>query len=625
MLVSSDLIANYFANINVGINFDYLIDEQIIRESRYIGRGQLCPSDPENRLVDRLGSLNVPELRRLMTERFYDPQVMRNALCVISAIFYSSEDDDNNEVSKRRRIKMWIRNLKRIGAESVYGYAFRGYLEGNVTQRQEDAIFVIKVPRDPKNDLLHELFIGLHLNRLRRLTPNFVYTFGGFKCSYPFIDNGNNVVAWCNSERVATVNYVLNETILPSLSFREYTVRSSFQSWLSKYLQVLYALSIANRELGFTHYDLHYENVLVKSPEKLYSIPYVVEGRREYINSDGIAMIIDFGRSNINLIGYNYGAYNLREIGVQVDTFPLTDAYKLLMFSMSEMNEDNFNEAAEILKFFTDEEPRAFVSQQRNNNYVLPYFTSLKTIPLTSLINYIKTILPVYIKDIITSLPKYELASCAGLCLTDDQVKTTINVNTISADTIFEFYDVMLRLQNQDNKENEINLLRESFHPYHKDAIAKANDQYKNIVVEIQTILNTFPKGVIITDKKLIELFSNALLNDYRRYVTEAAKLYDLLEELSMYKDAIIYVLQFYVENIDFFKSELQNVYSTLTNAILTFIGKIVNKITIDSEFIETFRNNSDTNLYLRTNLKFSWWWLDLPLFVQILSDIAQF
>jgi hypothetical protein len=65
--------------------------------------------------------------------------------------------------------------------------------------------------------------------------------------------------------------------------------------------QVLCAISIASQKIGFTHYDLHTDNIMIKKTKDDVAITYELEGGTFVIPTFGyIAIIIDFGFSFTN-------------------------------------------------------------------------------------------------------------------------------------------------------------------------------------------------------------------------------------------------------------------------------------------------------------------------------------
>src|SRR5437667_11099470 len=84
----------------------------------------------------------------------------------------------------------WLKNLRKL-SRGVECYTYRADLD-NV-----DNVFVIKEPRTDKTGLIHEYFIGRHMNKLRQFIPNFAYIYAAFTCSPVTQTEGPEIKQWC--------------------------------------------------------------------------------------------------------------------------------------------------------------------------------------------------------------------------------------------------------------------------------------------------------------------------------------------------------------------------------------------------------------------------------------------
>jgi hypothetical protein len=143
------------------------------------------------------------------------------------------------------------------------------------------AILLKEPPRDNRDSFSNELRVGLQLNKLRNTIPNFVYTYGKVAGRNR---NGN------------TQEYIILEHV-PGITLSLYT--GSFRKHLCYTLQVILALEIAYHELGFTHYNAHRRNIVLKklSQKKLIRYGDVL------IETDRVPIIIDVGRSYTRATG----------------------------------------------------------------------------------------------------------------------------------------------------------------------------------------------------------------------------------------------------------------------------------------------------------------------------------
>lgn len=333
---------------------------------------KICPVSALNL---RLDEINSEEYINHLQHNFYNPAVMLAASCVVDAVIYGD---------KSLIIRQHFEDLKRIGAESVSGYALSSSF-GDAKNA-----FILKVTRDSLkgnvqnsksfDELLHEYFIGRYGTnqlRLKYNILNFAYIMGMFKCSLPVIGNNKEVVSFCN-ENSFRGEYLVYENIIPAVSMKDFIKdpKTTFLDWLNCYMQVLYALNTANQVTGFTHYDLHTDNVLIrKFSDEPVALPYKTErGLIEYIYTTNIATIIDYGRSFIYHQNQPYGVAGLEEYGASSrEPFFLYDAFKLLVFSLSYAYQykktEMVNKISEIFAFFNIADPLTFTLGPNRDNY----------------------------------------------------------------------------------------------------------------------------------------------------------------------------------------------------------------------------------------------------------------
>ncbi len=128
-------------------------------------------------------------------------------------------------------------------------------------------------------------------------------------------------------------------------------------------MQVVYALDMGERYVGFTHYDLHTQNVLVREITKPVQIEYEFLGKKLYLKTVcGISTIIDYGRSRITYNDKPYGAVLNQEWGSDYrDSFPLSDIFKLLVdiayIAKSKQKTELYPMLNTLFKFFINYEP----------------------------------------------------------------------------------------------------------------------------------------------------------------------------------------------------------------------------------------------------------------------------
>ncbi len=393
--------------------------QQTELERNYLQSYRVCQSDamPADWVQSRLGNIDMSKLNKSLSGEFYDSSVMDAMVCISSSVYLAN----SSSLSPNDRIRNWIRNLKQIGTESVSGYALSadaGY--GDSAKASAENAFIVKAVRDSANatELIHEVFCGFSaLNRLRKMVPNFAYIFGYFETSAPVSGpitaadpKGKKIATFANSYGMGNdVAHAIYETIAPARDFGTAVATCDSKTYMQYYMATLLALHIADVECGFTHYDLHQENMLLRQctdaryvqavkngANPTFYVPYdliLADGTsvRYYVSSPGeIPTIIDYGRSHVEVDGRHYGmpgelSYLYTSQNVYINrSNPIYDAFKLLGMSLSEAYEKgNYQLVAEIsplLRHFQLSEFNVHhISEARsyNKNYMLPLRTNV--------------------------------------------------------------------------------------------------------------------------------------------------------------------------------------------------------------------------------------------------------
>jgi len=250
-------------------------------------------------------------------------ETYQDTRCLVDAISYR-RDGKGLGISINQQVRDWITEIKQIGAESIEGVAM---LAGPASLPD---MFIIKAPRSRGDHLCHEAIIGLYaLNPLRRFIPNFMFVYSAFFCSPPVLKN-RQVTTWCTKEDGA-VTYLVLENIKGGVPMNEFIKTCTEVEYAQVYLQLLLALNMAWNSCQYTHFDLHYGNVLVQRLPYLIAIPYQTSKGTSYLHTMVVARIIDYGFSHAVLDGAHFGAFTL-STGRGDYGFPLFDAYKQLLF-----------------------------------------------------------------------------------------------------------------------------------------------------------------------------------------------------------------------------------------------------------------------------------------------------
>jgi hypothetical protein len=367
-------------------------------EVALLSQNNYCPMVKDalgnNSLTTQLEEVSPQKLQALVSGDFYDPSSMKAAMCESSSIYL-----DQNGLAANERIREWMSGLKQIGSESVEGYATMANFGEESLPGIAPGLFVIKAPRSvvSSDELIHETFVAIKgLNDLRSFIPNFAQIFGMFRCSPPFIDpTSKKVVAWCDSLSKRIVTYAIYENVSPNKSIDKLISNGiTAEAYMKIYMQFLLSERMAFRKNGFTHYDAHTENGIVRDSGKGdISIPYDSADGPIFLRSEdgSVFTFIDYGMSHIaikvtqpdgsvslNHYGHVGRSAPLNSYGIYRDrAHPMHDCYKLLCYSLQSMyykNRPTFDRLAPLFRFFNATETwEQVMATQANLYYYLPW------------------------------------------------------------------------------------------------------------------------------------------------------------------------------------------------------------------------------------------------------------
>jgi len=212
--------------------------------------------------------------------------------------------------------------------------------------------FVVKRPNQGyNNDSIIEYFKGWKaINKLRNIIPNFAYTIATFN-----YDNVNHIV-YENIKGKTLYDYIKNGTL------------KKIDDIISVFLQILLALHVAQREIRFTHYDLHTSNIILRDPPigKKHHESYSVNiGNQTYTirNPKKLVTIIDFGFASVNVEPFGIiGTTEYEHLNIHPRFSAGSDMYRILISLLVDTREFKHDETVRdkiyyLFKFFKDRDP----------------------------------------------------------------------------------------------------------------------------------------------------------------------------------------------------------------------------------------------------------------------------
>lgn len=330
-----------------------------------------------DKYTDRIQEISTPAVRNILKEDAASGPDMQAILCMFDTIFLSTSSEKTDGLPKLSKdINRWITSMQKLNVNSVEGDVyFTDFLS-------DDIDVVIKVPKSQKayTGIIREYFLGIRaINRLRYYVPNFTYTLGAFICNLP--KNGKICQGKTNQSA-----YVLYEKVNGS-SLAKIISEITFEQWLVIFVQVLLALEIGQREIRFTHFDLHGQNVMVKRSKKYqYMVP--MENETYYLsNIDFMPIIIDFGMTSAYVRPFSIGKHNMSQFGIYTFMVPGMDMYKFMLYSMAEarnINKNFANQINELFHFYGKQDPYKVVTNPTGCDARREYCAKVSTSPIAN-------------------------------------------------------------------------------------------------------------------------------------------------------------------------------------------------------------------------------------------------
>lgn len=430
-------------DMKYGNIFREMVDKQRKEEYRIIHEGGICPLE---KLEDRISTVdNIEKALQMAND---DSQVLKTILCMNNILLLLPPQKGRSAATRH-----YLQHLQQIGDKSAEGYAMTADVH-EVTVGEK--LFVLKAPRKPylSQGLLHEYFIGAYgTNQLRNLIPTFSYIFGSFQCSPPYFEDPaylgegptsrgkEEALTYCQNKKYQ-VNYVLYENI-KGVSLHKYVQTAKLPDYLSILIQIIFAIQLAFDVCGFSHNDLHDENVLVVELPEPITIRLKTRDGYRYLRTRVVAKIIDYGRSHITYKGKHYG-YSFISSGIYPDrAFPLADIYKLLMFDLTSMaygdkhpnnleglpdqgvrlkNPDLYNQIKTLITYFWPisegacpivSKGTSYLSETRSTYYTLPD-TFIDKTPLDFFLQKVNVCFRDVIAQMVTEEPRTWVFGCSA-------------------------------------------------------------------------------------------------------------------------------------------------------------------------------------------------------------------
>lgn len=195
---------------------------------------------------------------RTLSRRFWDAKIMRSLQCVVENTARLSSAPSSVLQNGR---KLLTSGSSGVVSSSTTRYGFPLILKTSGT-------------RSGKKDLRNEYFVGISTNKLRPLTPCFEFVYAHYSSTLA-VENitGRTLYQWIATDSIST------------------------RQFLGVFAQLLLSLEVAQRQCGFTHFDLHVNNVLLRD-HQLDQPVLTIDGYA--FDPDCLSpCIVDFGNSTV--------------------------------------------------------------------------------------------------------------------------------------------------------------------------------------------------------------------------------------------------------------------------------------------------------------------------------------
>lgn len=419
--------------------------------------------------------LKKQQVNDLLRQRYFDPAAMEVGKCLLDGkLVFSRPEKYKSKVKelKTRRLESTPQERQTFESyrqlyEKAYKYrykdmnalfedlaVFNSGAQGLVYKPKSNAMsaFLIKTPISydklsfrTLQHIYHEILTGLSLNFLRSSIPNFMYTYGYFRCNKPALINSNGDVNVCTAAGQRPFQVVER---IPGQKLSTFLQDNnvSFEDVLNIYLQILMSLQAANY-LEFSHNDLHTGNMMVRELSDPVTIKYELNGQFYYLTTRYIVVLIDFGYAVWKMPRYGYiSPKGLTDYGVYPDRPNYyNDAYRSLLNIMYSLDESNtYEQLKDVLKllvvFTPDSENETvddYIQNSVDDNFIAP---PVKGYSHLELIRRIVTRFP---KEVETFMSTQEVNCDQVMCLFDFPIfKNDISSIDTSLSRLFHLYAI---------------------------------------------------------------------------------------------------------------------------------------------------------------------------------------
>lgn len=277
--------------------------------------------------------LTVNNVYKILTTYYYNGADMRRCFCYFREKLSSYKiDNTKNGILLSKKVQKFIKNIEKIN-EGEQGSIYKAEI-----MLDENKV-ILKIPKNETHfeGYFKEYFLGAFImNKMRYYIPTFMYTLGSFICPYEEIQSLigiSTIKSLCNKNDKTTI-FVMYEQIEGETMMNLLTNNNiNFEEYLEVFIQLCVSLEIAQREVNFTHFDLHVGNLMVKKVKNLqYNVNLDLITYNFKVNL--LPIVVDYGFSTATIDGKTISVGDYEQYGMMKFMVPGNDLYKFLIYSV---------------------------------------------------------------------------------------------------------------------------------------------------------------------------------------------------------------------------------------------------------------------------------------------------
>lgn len=212
-----------------------------------------------------------------------------------------------------------------LQVEDVLGAGVHGIVSAGLIGNCNTPFFAIKNSKTGDNfELAREFVVGRELSKLNN--PVFTRLYALYNCS-SVLNVGDSVDSYCQSGEQYSIGFQL----LKGVPVRKSELTT--EEFEIIFIIILSTLQQAS-QLGFTHYDLHSENVFVRKLDESLLVAVNIPGINiSYVKTRYFPFILDYGFARIETNRGSIYCQGFEKYGILDEYVPMYDIYKFLFFT----------------------------------------------------------------------------------------------------------------------------------------------------------------------------------------------------------------------------------------------------------------------------------------------------